>query len=112
MQLSDGAPEYALAKCPMPECGQTLMLMVAGHQDIYLSFTPEDFELEALGLDLSSWQVCCLSGHVLLLPPDDGAEDHEFGKCTTHDIGAGDEHGPDCGAGDFARLQRVLGMAS
>ena len=112
VQLVDGAAEYELARCPMPACKETLFLAVTGHQDIYSSFGPADFELEALGLDMPHWVVRCLAGHVLLLPPDDGAEGHEFGKCTTHDLEAGDEHGANCGGFDFERLRLLLAALS
>ena len=99
--------EYQLAACPMPYCDATLFLRTMAHQDIYLSFGPSDLTSAD---DMPSWEVRCLNGHVLLLPPDDGGEWHKFGLCTSHDIEAGDEHDLDCGAGDFARLQRIVAM--
>ena len=99
---------YDPVPCPLPGCGQPLHLTWQADQYLYSGLT----EAEMRGMipaDLGSWEVCCEAGHVILVPPDDGAEEHVFGvcRCDPDDI-AERGHDEGCAQGDFGRLRRLI----
>lgn len=102
---------YEPVPCPMPLCGEPLHLTYTADQYLYASFT----EKELSGLvpsDMPGWEVRCEAGHVVLLPVDDGQDNHTFGICSC-DPAEVEEHGHEdgCAHGDFARLKEVIAMA-
>lgn len=109
MKLVPDAAGYDPARCILPGCGQPLYLAYTASQDIYASFTDADLT-GCRPHDMESWEVRCLDGHVLLLPPDDGQESHLFGTCVC-DLDEDQDHGEGCARGDFARLKAVIDMA-
>jgi hypothetical protein len=107
-RLMDKGGDYDPVPCPLPDCGQALHLKLMSDQYLYASFTEEDLRGISSG-DLNHWEVACEAGHVILVPPNDGAEEHLFGVCRC-DLDDVKEHGHDdgCSHGDFDRLRRRL----
>ena len=108
MKLIEKADDYALVPCPLPKCGEPLHLVCTADQCLYASFTEDELR-GCRGDDLGQWEVRCEAGHVILLPPDDGAEDHVFGvcRCDPDDIKERG-HAEGCAQGDFERLRRLV----
>lgn len=107
-KLIETAGEYDPAPCPLPKRGQPLHLIYSADQYLYASFTENDLR-GTRPEDLATWEIRCEGGHVILLPPDDGRDDHVFGvcQCDPDDI---KERGHDqgCAQGDFARLRNLV----
>jgi hypothetical protein len=108
---AESAGYYDPVPCPLALCGEPLHLTYTADQLLYASFTEEDLD-GIIPADLPSWEVRCEAGHVILLPPDDGQDNHTFGTCSCDPADVKD-HGHDdgCAHGDFARLKEVIAMA-
>jgi hypothetical protein len=98
--LSPGHAPGTPACCPLPDCGAWLHMVVITDTPICLSFSQGD---QFLADGDQSWEVRCENGHVVLLPPGNGAENHVFGECSC------DMEDPAgfCGHGDFDRLRQI-----
>src|SRR5579862_3395954 len=105
MKLLEEAGDYDPAPCPLPECGKPLHFTYSASQYLYASFTEEDLR-GCRGDEFTSWEIRCEAGHVILLPLDNGDENHEFGvcRCDPADV-AVDGHAEPCPQDDFARLR-------
>lgn len=104
MKLIGNVGDYDPVPCPLPRCGEPLHLACTADQYLYASFTADNLR-GCRGDDLESWEIRCEAGHVILLPLDDGAENHVFGVCRC-DPEEGHEEG--CAAGDFERLRSLV----
>lgn len=98
-------PGYDPVPCPMPRCGQPLHLCWAADQYLYSGTTRAEMR-GMVPSDLGDWHVICEAGHVILVPPDDGAEEHVFGQCRC-DPEADGGHDEGCADGDFDRLREL-----
>lgn len=107
--LRPGAGKYDEARCGLADCGELLHIVYKVSQPVYLSFMAGDLAAPATeGGWFTTWRVECEAGHVVLLPPDSGAESFVFGKdchCDDEDERAADS---DCPHGDLIRLRKVI----
>lgn len=97
------AGTYTIAMCPMPGCGHELFMAYTISAALYLSLTTDQL---ASPYGDSEWEVACSAGHVVLLPIDNAADNHVFGRCYCEP----DEEERFCEHRDMDRLRMALGI--
>lgn len=107
-QIVKGAGNYAEARCILPGCGQPLHITWTASRAIYLSDTDDSLR-DPGSAHATTWHVECEAGHIVLLPPDDGDDYHEFaGPCVCNPDYPDKDREPMCAHNDMNRLRAVV----